>query len=481
MMSDSSDIASKSILGTLVVMGVTGLRFAAGFGLQFVLARMLLPEHFGIMAFSWMVVGFLSNLTSFQTSKFVISTRENVERIVNSAFTLELLLSLGMFVLTLVLAPWAMKVLGKPDQATFVRVLALSFFSSPFLQLRALLERQLDFKKANVPDVSGLIAEAVVAISLACVGLGVWSLVWGRLSRFLVQTLVIWKITPYRPRLVLDLGAIKQVMKYGWPLVGAAVLIFFYWNIDYYIVGNLMGDEQLGYYWLAFQMSTYLLQVKNAVSTVVFPVFSALSDDERIREGFELLTKFTALAYLLPAAMMLVTGRQVVQFLLGEKWLPATIPLQVFFLLTAFKATIGYWEPIVLVKGVTRIQFYLTMYGAVSTAVLGYLFTLRWGITGMAVAVSLAAVIPMPVLEFMVRRWIGASYRTVLMPLLIFCATVVLGCVWRRYVGVYSVSGLLGVVLVQSCLYVGLVAWREQADIRRVLSILAKEHYRIVT
>ena len=72
-MSDSSDIASKSILGTLVVMGVTGLRFVAGFGLQFVLARMLLPEHFGIMAFSWMVVGFLSNLTSFQTSKFVIS------------------------------------------------------------------------------------------------------------------------------------------------------------------------------------------------------------------------------------------------------------------------------------------------------------------------------------------------------------------------------------------------------------------------
>jgi hypothetical protein len=112
---------------------------------------------------------------------------------------------------------------------------------------------------------------------------------------------------------------------------------------------------------------------------------------------------------------------------------------------------------------------------------LGYLFTLRWGITGMAVAVSLAAAIPMPVLEFMVRRWIGASYRTVLMPLLIFCATVVLGCVWRRYVGVYSVSGLFGVVLVQLCLYVGLVAWIEQADIRRVLSILAKEHYRIVT
>lgn len=474
MLTSRSDIASKSVRGTLIVMGVTGLRFAVAFGLQFVLARLLVPEHFGGMAFSWMVVGFLSNFTSFQTPKFLIRTRENVQRIVNTAFTLELLLSFVTFVVSLVLAPWAMKGLGKPDQTTFVQVLALSFFFSPFLQLRALLERQLDFKRANIPDVSGMIAEGVAAIFLALAGFGVWSLVVGRLSRFLVQTLIIWNITPYHPRLALDLQVIKKVVNYGWPLVGAGVLVFFYWNIDYYIVGNLLGEEQLGYYWLAFQMSTYLLHAKKAVSTVVFPAFSNLRDDEHIKEGFELLTKFTALAYLLPAALMLVCGRQVVEFLLGEKWLPATIPLQVFFLLTAFKATIGYWEPIVLVKGVTRIQLYLTIYGAVSTALLGYFLTLRWGISGMAVAVCLAAIIPMPVLELMVRKWINGSYRSVLRPLLIFSGTVVLGFIWRKWVGIDTFGELAGVLLFQCCVYTGLATWVEQAEIRRVLSLRRK-------
>jgi len=413
-MTVGTDIVFKSVRGVLIVMGVTALQFGVKFGTQLILARILVPECFGVMAFAWTVVGFVNTFSSLRGDRFIVKAKENIQTVINNTFTVDLLLSAFLIVTLVFLSPSAMRLAGKPELTPVVRLLALTLLYNPFAQPKALFERTLDFKYANIPVVVGIVAEATVSIPLALAGYGVWALALGRLSKFALESAVIWFIAPYRPSLTLDSGVVRDIVDYGWPLMGAAALVFFYWNVDYYMVGILLGDEQLGYYWLAFQMTQYLLVAREALSKVVFPAFCRLESDDALVTGFTMLTKYTAVVFLLPCVLMLLLGRQGVRLIFGEKWLPATVPLQIFMFLTALRAITGYWDPVFLSKGETRIMFVATAINSLVLPSLGYFLTRWYGIVGMSAAVLLTIFIATVILADKLRRLLRVGYAQIL-------------------------------------------------------------------
>jgi len=411
---DRQEIIKKSLRGGAIVFAATGLQYLIAFGTQVALARMLEPEHFGALAFAAMVAMFLSQFTNIHGNKFIIKEKVGIQKILDNIFTLELLLSIIFIFLVVCVAPFLMKLLGKPELTKFVQLLSCVFLYNPLSKPRSLFERELSFFRAKLPMVMGQLIGGLTGIILAYLGYGVWSLIWWRIVTFASEVVIIWCIIPYKPRLAWNGDILRGITSFGLPLLGSGVLVFFYWNIDYYIVGHLLGEKQLGYYWLAFQVSHYFLKVKTAVISVVFPAFSRMGNEADIKKGFEILTRLTAIIYMFPTIIVLVLGEDLIKFIFGAKWLPATTVFQIFMILTTLRAMTSYWDPVFLYYGKTKFLFSLTILNSVVIAGFGYLATRLYGIVGMSLVVLLSIMLITPIAGFYLKKLINISYVQIL-------------------------------------------------------------------
>jgi len=407
-------IIKKSFHGGAIVFAATGLQYLIAFGTQVVLARILEPSHFGAIAFATMVAMFFNNFSNIQGDKYIIKEKESIYKKLDNIFTLEVLLSIIFIILVAGIAPFLMKLLGKPELTRFVQFLSLLFLYNPFSKPRSILERNLSFFQARFPMVIAQFIGGIIGISFAYFGYGIWSLLWWRFSTIAGEALIIWLIVPYRPRLVWNCDIIKGVLSFGWPLLGSSILVFFYWNIDYYIVGHLLGEEQLGYYWLAFQLSHYFLKVKRSIVSVVFPAFSRMGNEADIKKGFEVLTRLTAIIYMFPTIIVIVLGDELIEIIFGPKWLPATTTFQIFMVLTCLRAVTSYWDPVFWFYGKTKFLFSLTILNSIFITGVGYFVTKIYGIEGMSLVVLLSIIIITPIAGSYLKRLINTSYTKIL-------------------------------------------------------------------
>lgn len=410
------ELTRRSVQGLLVALGATGLRYAIAFGTQIVLARMLEPADFGVLAFAGVVATLCYSVTNLSADKYVIKENNDIQHKLDSGFTLELILAAVLAPLLVLTAPSLMTLLAKPHLTGVVQLLALSCLYVPLSVPRALFEKDLRFLPALGPMIAAHLIAGLVAISLARLGFGVWSLVWWRLTAFAGEIIILWCIAPYRPKVVVDWNVMKDILRFGAPLLGSGILVFYYWNVDYYIVGRLLGEEQLGYYWLGFQASHYFLQARTTIISVVFPTFAKMARKEDMKAGFEALTRLTFVAYLLPTIVVLALGRDLVSFVFGSKWAPAATALQVSMVLVTLRAVLAYWDPVLLNFGRSRVLFVMTLLNSIFITGLGYFATRQWGIEGMAWAVLLSTIVVAPFGAIHVKRLIGVSYTRLLGP-----------------------------------------------------------------
>ncbi len=416
---DRQKVINKSTRGLAIVLGTTGVQYVIALAIQMVLARLLEPENFGAFAFANIVVMFFATLTSLHGEKFLIKEKDDLQSKLNNIFTLELTLSGIFIVLILWVAPYLLNFLGKPEITTLVQFLIFALFYGPLSRPKCLFEKELSFWKARFPSLCAQVISGVCAITLAYMGYGVWSLIASHLIFSVSEIIIIWAISPYRPHFCWDPKIIRDVAGYGMPLLGSSFLIFLYWNVDYYIVGDLLGPQQLGYYWFAFQTTHFFLKLRSAIFSVVYPAFTKIGNSEDIKYGFEKLTKITAVFYMIPTTFILMMGEEIITFLFGAKWIPATTPFQILMVLTTLKAVTAYWDPIILYKGKTKIQFYMTIYGACSVSLLVYVGTLYHGIIGAATGILLAHIIGITIMGILVNKYVmSLSFKHLLKPAL---------------------------------------------------------------
>jgi O-antigen/teichoic acid export membrane protein len=387
-------LITTSAKGGSVVAGAVLARLAITFVTQVTVARILDPDIFGKLAFATVVAMFLGSFSNLHGDKFVIQHRENPQHALNVAFTLELLAALFFLGIVLVLAPPVMHLLQKPELTIYVQFLALTFFYNPLCRPRCMLEKELMFVQSKLPLVVSQLCGGVIAITLAYYGYGIWSLIWWRLAVPAVEVLILWTIAG-RLRLVWDPGMARALLAFGWPLMGSAFLVFFYYNVDYFIVGHFLpnGEEQLGFYWLGFQAGSYLLMSRQVLMDVFFPVFSRIEDEGLKTRAFQLLTRATAGAFLIPTLTVVFFGRDLVLLVYGSKWEPAVLPFQIVFITVLTRvvvANVGYFH---LSSGRTRPQFLVAIVFSILLPPAAYWATLTHQINGTAMSVLLVQVI----------------------------------------------------------------------------------------
>jgi lipopolysaccharide exporter len=293
-----------------------------------VLARLLVPEDFGLLAVSLIAVDFLISITNFGLLPALVQRAEVEERHYHAAWTAGLLRAVAVALLVILAAPLIAALLAEPRAVSLIRVIALR----PVLEAAASAKmaevtRHLRFRAVALVNLPEALVNAAVSIALAR-PLGVWALVAGSLAGPAISGLMSYRLAPYRPRLTLEAAAVRPLLQFGrWIFLTSLVSIAARALLQV-VITRTLGVEALGLYYLAAKLAFIPSEVSSdVVGAVAFPLYARLqADAQQVRQAFRAL--FTSVAALLfPAcALLVVLAPALVTTILGPRWL-GTAPL----------------------------------------------------------------------------------------------------------------------------------------------------------
>jgi PST family polysaccharide transporter len=312
-----------------------------------VLARLLVPEDFGVVASAMTVIALFEIGLDLGVGSALIHDQERgITSRVQTAFTLNVgvaVLLTGVFVAA---APLVAIWFRVPDQVDVFRAVAFFLLIRSLGQVHdAVLRRDLDFRRRTWAEIARAGTRFAVSVPLALTGQGVWALVWGLLAAEVAGTIVNWLLVPFRPRFTVDRTAVPTLLSFGLAVVAVQAVSVISTNADYLAIGRVLGPEDLGQYTMAYRLPELLIEnVYWIFSSIALPLYSR-ARAEGTAESFKdsmlrALTLLTFFGFPMGTALALV-ARDSVPVLFSAQWLPAVVPM-VLLALAAGVNAIGF-------------------------------------------------------------------------------------------------------------------------------------------
>ena len=309
-----------------------------------ILAHLLTPASFGVVALATLAIEYLSIFNDFGLATALIQRRENIEDASNVVFTLNLVISISLSIITALLSPLAASFFREPELTAILRLLGLSFTLNALGSVhKARLQREMQFGRKLIPEIGNNIIKGTVSIGLASAGYGAWSLVYGQLSGLIIADILLWIVIPWMPRLTLIAKTAGQLFNYGISIMVDKALTIFGDSFDYFLIGRFFTSELLGIYTLAYRLPELLIITSlNVLGGVFFPAFSTIQNQpEELKKSFLTATKYVQLLVTPMCLGMIVAADPIIRIAFGEQWLEA-IPLMQILSLYTLVLSIGY-------------------------------------------------------------------------------------------------------------------------------------------
>ena len=292
-----------------------------------VLARLLTPTHFGLVAFAMVFIAYVEAIGDLGTGAALIRWPEQWREVAQVTFAINLAMGLVWFGLTVVSAPAIARFFGSTEGVTVLQALAWTFLIKGLGNTHdALLQRELRFQARAIPEVSLLVVKAAVAIPLALEGFGAWSLVWGQLAGQVIWTALLWFMVPWRPaRAFPRLDVVRRVFAYGRGIVSVNILAAIVHHVDVVVIGRAFGSATLGLYQMAEKLPDLAITlVSRSASKVLLPVFGRLQTGaDALRDMYANSLRYLALLTTPASVALMLLAEPIVLTVLGRPWLPA--------------------------------------------------------------------------------------------------------------------------------------------------------------
>lgn len=369
-----------------------------------VVARLLNPEDYGIVAMAGVFVGFIGLLNEFGLGAAVVALPHLTEEQIARIHSLASLSGMVGFLLTCLAAIPAGQIYGASDIPFVIMVMGVGF---AFLALRsvpsALLEKALRFKVLALLEGGQAILGALVTVGLAWLGAGYWALVVGGVAGHVAITTVILSQYPVRYSWP-SFDSLREALRFSSHVLVGRISWYVASNADVFIAGRILGQGIVGAYSFAGTLANLPLDKITALLSRVMPGFysSVQTDPSALRRYLLLLTEGLALLTFPIGVGMALVAYAFVPFVLGEKWIGVVLPLQVLSCWAVVRSLFSLIPPILFVTGGSRLSMLSGLFCMVMYP-LGFWVGSGWG----AVGIALAWVAVQPV------SWI-APYRHVL-------------------------------------------------------------------
>jgi len=378
-------------------------------GVTFVLARLLSPQDYGLMAMATVVTGLLAQAQSLGVGQALVQreqvTRENEQ----VAFTVALAASLVLYVIILAIAYPVAASYDDDRVAVLLQVVGLSFpIGALAIVPGALLRRELNLRGEAVTSVVSMIAESGTTIVLALYGYGVWALAAGQLAAVVTMSVGLSIYRPWSFGIRFRGGDLRHIARFGGGATLSSFLWYAYQNADFYIIGRVLGSGPLGAYSMAWKIAKMPWErLFRAVTPVLLPLYSrARHEPGELAAALGRLSRFTTLVTVPAIAGLGVVSEDVVNVFLGEKWRGVAAPLAWLSVYMAIRCVFSLMPQLLMAVGRIRQEIafnFLCLLVLPASFVVG----VNWGASGVAMAWAIAW--PLLAVVWLVPRTLAAA------------------------------------------------------------------------
>jgi len=340
----SADLKRRAVSGGLIKGIAQCLKLVLNLGSVMILARMLLPEDFGLLAMVLTIMGFVSVFKDAGLSTPTIQ-RENITHAqVSNLFWINVTLGASMTALLCCGAPLLGWFYNDPRVVPICMILAVNFVASASsVQHKAVLTRQMRFKTLETIDVIAITAGFATAIGMALGGFGYWSLVFGNLTTEVSILVMVWIACGWRPSWWTRNCGVGSLVGFGANITLASLIFTGARGMDQLLIGRVWGPASVGLYSRATVLLVRpLQQMLFPLGDLVVPVLSRLqSDAERYRRVFLEVNNGLALLAFTGSGLLIPIARPVTLVLLGPRF-EGTAPIFAGFAVAAGCITLGH-------------------------------------------------------------------------------------------------------------------------------------------
>jgi O-antigen/teichoic acid export membrane protein len=340
MSTDQATTTPEPALGARTLRG-TGWAYGSYIGGQVlvlistaILARILSPSEFGLVALALVFVMLLDTVSDLGLSPaLVISTERELRERANTVFGFTIALGAALSLLAASISPLAGSFFDQPDLTPLLAVLGLTFFLRSLGATHyALAQKRIDFRSRTAAELANVVARGASGITLALAGLGAWSLVIGYLVGTTAMTITLWATIPWRPTGLPSRAQLRRMLRFGSTLTAVDVLAAVISQVDYVFVGRVLGTQALGLYTLGFRLPEMLIVSLAVVAgRVLFPAFAAV-DRDALGGAFLVSVRYAAVVALPLAAGLAALAEPLVLALFGDAWRGAIPAMRVLSL-----------------------------------------------------------------------------------------------------------------------------------------------------
>lgn len=330
-----ASLKQKTLKGTFWTLIEQFSGKAFGFIIQIYLARLLMPEDFGLIA---MVIIFIGIGTSIMDSGFgqsLIRTKNPSEADFSSIFYLNILMSIIVYILIYFMAPFVSDFYDESSLTFILRVLALIIVIRSFsLVQQTIMTINLDFKKQMIVNLISTIIGGCTATVIAFQGYGVWALVFMQLISNSLMALLFWYFGKWKPKRIFDIDRVKHHYSFGYKLMLNTFVNSIFNYIFDIVIGKFYSSSILGFYNRAATYQKFpTILLGRSINRVTYPMFSKLSENKtQMKQALKRINKLVIYVYTPFMFLLIFNAKQVIVILLTEKWLPVVPIFQILCL-----------------------------------------------------------------------------------------------------------------------------------------------------
>tara|TARA_B100000519_G_C14260974_1_gene447953 strand:- start:7561 stop:9048 length:1488 start_codon:yes stop_codon:yes gene_type:complete len=455
----NSSLKNKVLTGTfwlyLLQFFTSGLQIVQ----TIILARILLPEHFGIVGIFLIFSNGLESFTNTGFNKALIQKKEVNKSYLDTAWTVSIVRGLLLFTIIYFGSPFIVDFLNTPDALPVVRVLGLIMLIQGFSNTGTVyFSRNLNFFKQFLWKGVPFLGNFIISIPLAITLKNEWAIAWGMLASSILYLFFSFYLHPYRPRLKYNHKIFKELFYYGKWLFLASVVAFFSKQGDKIFLANLLNPTLLGTYLIAWKFARLPEFLTNPLPNALFPAYSKMQDQQNVlREKYIEVLSIIGFFYIPFVGSMVVLAQPFVNLILGEKWIEAVLPMQILTLGVGICIIAYISTSLFNATGKTNFNFLMNSTHLLTTAIFIYPMIKNYGIAGAAICFLISSVFIFIVWKieiFKLIRFDFLSLKCIFIPFLSTTFVVLIKLLVESYVVLSDLVILLSTIGIGSILYV---------------------------
>ena len=386
-------LKQKAVHGVAWVALITIIRRILNFIVKIILARLLEPTDFGLVAIGLLVINTFDLFREFGFSSALIHKKDDSEHTAaNTAFIILPIIGTIILAIAYISAPFIAAFFNDATVEPIIRILSVTFLISSFGNVPyTLLEKELKFKKEVLPETISRVGYAGVTIGLALIGYGVWSMVYGQVISVLLLTLFVWLVSDWRPTFKFDMAAARDLFGYGKNVLAASIFVFVVASLGDAVIGKVIGITELGFYTIAYSIATLpTINITYLVNRVAFPTYSKLKDDkEDLKKAFLKTVNYVSIIGIPVSFGIFILAPEIILVVFGEKWNPSILLLQILCVYALSRSLLASCGSVMYAVGRPDINRNIMFFAAVLSAIIIPIFAIKMDLIGATIAVAL--------------------------------------------------------------------------------------------